>query len=169
MCVCCAGVCVCSVCYMHSTSFTIFGQRAASSSLAPAMSVHISHSTPTPSAATPPWPTLLSSHMLNGNFAFNFECYLWEGKGKGKKKEKRNATQKKNKQKLLSKFKQRFVLLPLYVASLGLHRPIDPPIPSLSFFPFFFACAAYVPWDKQIRRWIVCVAWQLRQSKMGFR
>lgn len=130
----CVPVCVCSVCYMHSTSFTIFGQRAASSSLAPAMSVHISHST---LEQRPPLAYAAVVTHAQRQFRFQFRM-LSMRRQRQQKKRKRNATQKKNKQKLLSKFKQRFVLLPLYVASLGLHRPIDPPIPSLSFLPPFF-------------------------------
>lgn len=150
---CCVGVCVCvcvcSVCYMHSTSFTIFGQRAASSSLAPAMSVHISHSTPHPFSSILP-PLAYAAVVTHAQRQFRFQFRMLSMKRQRQKKRKRNATQKKNKQKLLSKFKQRFVLLPLYVDSLGLrpHRPTDPPtpLPTLSFFPFlFFACAAYVP------------------------
>lgn len=83
------------------------------------------------------------------------------GSAKKAKKRRRNATQKKNKQKLLAKFKQHFVVGPVLSVrgqprtpwTLTSPHPFHSILPSLSL-PFFCACAAYVPWDKQIRRWI---------------
>lgn len=47
----------------------------------------------------------LLSHMLNDNFAFNFECYLWKCESTGHHthihNEENNATQKKNKETCL--------------------------------------------------------------------
>lgn len=97
VCVCCAGVCVCvcvcSVCYMHSTSFTIFGQRAASSSLAPAMSVHISHST---LEQRPPLGLRCCRHTCSTAISLSISNAIYE-KAKAKAKKKEKETQHKRK------------------------------------------------------------------------
>lgn len=116
----CASECVCvSVCvfYMHSTSFTIFGHRAASSSLVPAMSVHISHSAlRTAPCHTPSRLLPYSAVVTHAQRQFRFQFRMLSmrrGSAKKAKKRRRNATQKKNKQKLLAEFKQHFVVGPV--------------------------------------------------------
>lgn len=108
-CVCvrvCEWVCV-WVCifYMHSTSFTIFGHRAASSSLVPAMSVHISHSalrtapchTPhTPAHHPLPYSAVVTHAQRQFRFQFRM-LSMRKGSKKRKKEKKRNTKEKQAK------------------------------------------------------------------------
>lgn len=124
---------------MHSTSFTIFGHRAASSSLVPAMSVHISHSAlRTAPCHTPHTP--YSAVVTHAQRQFRFQFRMLSMRRGSNKKRRRNATQKKNKQKLLAKFKQHFVVGPAqYVASLGPPYPLTPDLPAHPFLPRSFS------------------------------
>lgn len=63
-------------------------------------------------------------------FRFQFRMLSMRRGSNKKKRTRRNATQKKNKQKLLAKFKQHFVVGPAqYVASLGPPCPLTPDLP----------------------------------------
>lgn len=136
----CVPVCVF---YMHSTSFTIFGHRAASSSLVPAMSVHISHNAlRTASCHTPCRLLPYSAVVTHAQRQFRFQFRMLSmRRGSAKKVKKREETQHKRKtsKSCWQSLNNISLLEPYwaYVASLGPPEPWPPPTPFTLFLLLF--------------------------------
>lgn len=133
---------------MHSTSFTIFGQRAASSSLAPAMSVHISHSTPHPFSSILPPPLAYAAVVTHAQRQFRFQFRMLSMRRQRQKKKGKETQHKRKTSKSCCQSLNNVSFCCRCTWTASDSDPTDPqsPLPTLSFFPFlFFACAAYVP------------------------